>query len=146
MPYLDWIIYETLRLKPSVPAGLTRLTPADGIWIDEVYIPGDTIVSVPAYTIHRNPRYWDDPLDFRPERWEKLNTEKAPWIVFSRGQFGCPGRNLALLELRMVLSRVASRYSLGFAPGEDGERFDRDAKDAFTLQLSSLHLIFTPIR
>ncbi|KAF4949866.1 hypothetical protein FSARC_13368 [Fusarium sarcochroum] len=143
--FLDYIIYETLRLKPSVPAGLTRLTPPTGIQIDEVFIPGDTIVSVPAYTIHRDPRYWENALDFRPERWETLNPEKAPWIPFSRGQFSCPGRNLAFLELRMVLSRIALRYNLAFPAGADGERFDREAKDTFTLNVPELPIIFTSI-
>ncbi|KAM0207466.1 hypothetical protein ACHAPQ_011884 [Fusarium lateritium] len=143
--FLDYIICETLRLKPSVPAGLTRLTPPTGIQIDEVFIPGDTIVSVPAYTIHRDPRYWESALDFRPERWETLNPEKAPWIPFSRGQFSCPGRNLAFLELRMVLSRIALRYNLAFPAGEDSERFDREAKDTFTLNVPQLPIIFTSI-
>lgn len=141
--YLDYIIQETLRLKPSIPAGLVRLTPATGLQIDEVFIPGDTIVSVPAYAVQRDARYWDNALEFVPERWEKLSTEKAPWIPFSRGQFSCPGRNLAFLELRMVLSRIALRYNLSFAPGTDVERFDTDIKDTFTLNVPELPLIFT---
>ncbi|KAJ3544539.1 hypothetical protein NM208_g2999 [Fusarium decemcellulare] len=141
--YLDFVIQETLRLKPSVPAGLARLTPATGIQIDQVFIPGDTIVSVPAYTIHRDPRYWEDALKFRPERWENLNPEKAPWIPFTRGQFSCPGRNLAFMELRMVLSRIALRYNLAFPPGEDGESFDKGARDTFTLNVPQLPIVFT---
>ncbi|KAF4468469.1 benzoate 4-monooxygenase cytochrome [Fusarium albosuccineum] len=141
--YLDFVIQETLRLKPSVPAGLARLTPATGIQIDEVFIPGDTIVSVPAYTIHRDPRYWEDALEFRPERWENLNPEKVPWIPFTRGQFSCPGRNLAFMELRMVLSRIALRYDLAFPPGEDGESFDKGARDTFTLNVPQLPIVFT---
>lgn len=141
--YIDYIIQETLRLKPSIAAGLTRLTPPAGLQIDEVFIPGDTVVSIPTYAIQRDERYWDHALDFVPQRWEKLSTEKAPWIPFSRGQFACPGRNLAFLELRMVLSRIALRYNLSFAPGTDIERFDTDIKDTFTLNVPELPLIFT---
>ncbi|KAF5021007.1 hypothetical protein F66182_6938 [Fusarium sp. NRRL 66182] len=143
--FIDHIIYETLRLKPSVPAGLYRLTPAAGIQIDDVFIPGDTIVSVPAYTVHRDRRYWDHALEFRPERWESINPEKVPWIPFSRGQFACPGRNLAFLEIRMVLSRIALRYNLAFPAGENGERFDKEAKDTFTLNVPELPIVFTLI-
>lgn len=141
--YLDYIIQETLRLKPSVPAGLSRLTPPTGLQIDGVFVPGDTIVSVPAYTVHRDPRYWDNATEFMPERWERVSTEKAPWIPFTRGQFSCPGRNLAIMELRMVLSRIALRYTISFPPGYDGEMFDKEAKDTFTLSLPPLHLNFT---
>ncbi|RFU23751.1 hypothetical protein B7463_g12587, partial [Scytalidium lignicola] len=145
IPYLDYIIQETLRLKPSVPAGLSRLTPATGLQIDDVFIPADTIVSVPAYTIHRDPRYWGteyDVLAFRPERWETLSPEKTPWIPFTRGQFSCPGKNLAFMELRMVLSQVAMRYDLAFPEGEDGGRFDSEAKDTFTLNVPALPIVF----
>ncbi|KAH6876594.1 cytochrome P450, partial [Thelonectria olida] len=140
---LDYIIQETLRLKPSVPAGLTRLTPAGGIQVDEVFIPADTIVSVPAHTIHRDPRYWENALEFNPERWEGVNPEKVPWIPFTRGQFACAGKNLALMELKMVLSRIALRYNMEFPPGEDGEKFDKEAKDTFTLNVPELLIVFT---
>jgi cytochrome P450 len=143
IPYLDCIIQETLRLKPSVPAGLTRLTPTMGIQVDEVFIPGDTIVSVPAYTIHRDPRYWENALEFKPERWEAMNPEKVPWIPFTRGQFACAGRNLALMELRMVLSRIALRYNMAVTPGVDEEKFDKEAKDTFTLNVPELPIVFT---
>lgn len=86
--YLDDIINESLRLRPPVPSGLGRLTPPEGLQIDEVYIPGDTIVSIPAQTLHHDPRNYENPLDFVPERWSdgKLNPETAPFITFSRGK------------------------------------------------------------
>lgn len=84
-PYLDHIINETLRLKPPVPSGLPRITPPEGIQIDEVYIPGDTIVAVPTHTIQRDERYYERPLDFDPERWERISPEKSAFIPFTRG-------------------------------------------------------------
>lgn len=141
--YLDYIIQETLRLKPSIPAGLSRLTPDSGLQIDDITIPGDTIVSVPAYTIQRDPRYWDDALEFIPERWEKLSTEHAPWIPFTRGQFSCPGRNLAFMELRMAISRIALRFNLSFVSERDVLTFDNEAKDTFTLNVPPLPIVFT---
>jgi cytochrome P450 len=141
--YIDFIVQETLRLKPSIPAGLARLTPADGLQIDEITIPGDTIVSVPAHTIHRDERYWKNALEFIPERWEDLSPDKTPWIPFTRGQLSCPGKNLAFMELRMVLSRIALRYDVSFAEGFDEVEFDQGAKDTFTLNVTSLPLVFT---
>lgn len=143
VPYLDYIIQETLRLRPSAIGALARLTPPEGIWIDEVFIPGDTIVSIPAWTIHRDPRYWKDAQEFVPERWEGLSTEKAPWIAFTKGRYACPGRNLALMELRMALSRIALRYNTSFVSEDDAAKFDGDTKDVFTLGISPLPLLFT---
>lgn len=47
------------------------------------------------------------------------------------------------MELRMVLSRIALRYAIAFPPGEDGEKFDKGAKDTFTLSVPSLPIIFS---
>ena len=74
-------------MKPSVlGGGVARVTPRGGLYVDDVSIPGDTIVSVSSYTIQRDVRYWDDSLEFIPERWEGVSTEKVPWLPFARGQ------------------------------------------------------------
>ncbi|KAH6603186.1 cytochrome p450 [Trichoderma cornu-damae] len=142
--YLDYVIQETLRLRPSVPAGLPREVPRQGLTIDGEFIPGGAIVAVPTYTLQRDARRWSEPLSFKPERWESLSTEKAPWIAFSRGQYVCPGRHLAMMGLRMVLSRIALQYDIAFPLGHNGERFEKDTKDTFTLTLPELVLVFTP--
>lgn len=142
IPYVDAIIQETLRLRPSVPAALPRVTPPGGLQIDEVFIPGDTNVSVPPYAIQRDPRYWDDPLESVPERWEKISPDKAPFLPFTRGKYACPGKNLALMELTMVISRVALSYDMDFVSDAIAERFENGALDTFTMSVPDLPLIF----
>jgi len=51
--------------------GYYRVTPPNGIQVDEVHIPGDTNVFVPVQLIQRDPRYWPKPLEFIPERWSE---------------------------------------------------------------------------
>lgn len=52
--YLQACIDEALRLMPVVPSGGQRITPPEGLEIDDdCFIPGDTIVQVPTYTLHR---------------------------------------------------------------------------------------------
>ncbi|KAL6883208.1 cytochrome P450 [Trichoderma longibrachiatum] len=145
VPYLDYVIQETLRLKPSVPGGLPRVAPPEGLMIDGEFIPGGTVVAVPTFTVQRDPRFWPDPNDFRPERWDGLSTEKVPWLPFTRGQWACPGRNLAMMEMRMVLSRIALQYNVAFAHSDAAKKFDSDVMDTFTLTLPPLHLVFTPV-
>jgi cytochrome P450 len=92
IPYLDAVINESLRLKPAIPGGVPRVTPASGIQIDEVFIPGDVNVIVPAYAIHRDPRYFEEPNTFIPERWtdEKsgMILDRAAYAPFSLGKLG----------------------------------------------------------
>ncbi|EGR44205.1 uncharacterized protein TRIREDRAFT_70842, partial [Trichoderma reesei QM6a] len=142
IPYVDHVIHETMRLRPIVPGGMPRTVPPQGIFIDGQSIPGGTIATVPTYTIQRDERYWEDPLVFKPERWEGCATDGGAWMAFNRGPWACPGRHLAMMEMRMVLSRIALQFDVGFALGK-GEGFERDTVDNVSMTLPELNILFT---
>ncbi|KAH8830170.1 cytochrome P450 [Flagelloscypha sp. PMI_526] len=147
IPMLDDVMYETLRLAPSVPDGLTRLTPPEGLTIDNVYIPGDVIVSVPPWSIQRDSRYWEDAHEFKPERWSEggLNPETCPaYIPFTRGAHACPGKHLAKLEFRMALSRLLLNFTFSFADEENAANFEEGQMDTFTLTIPPLLMDVRP--
>ncbi|RDW95068.1 hypothetical protein BP5796_00831 [Coleophoma crateriformis] len=146
IPFLEGIINETLRLKPPIIGGLQRVTPPEGLQVDEVYIPGDTIVIVPTQAVQQDARYFQDPTDFAPERWmedSELMMNKAAYAPFSLGVYGCIGKHLALMQLRSIVSQVVMNFNLKFAPGEDGAAFDTEALDTFTTTLKSLDIVFS---
>lgn len=146
--YIDDWINETLRLRPALLVGGARVTPPSGIQIDEVFIPGDTNVLVPLELIHRDARWWQEADDFVPERFGarhvEMETSQAPYLPFSLGAYGCPGKALALLSLRIVLSAIVQNFEVSFAQGEDGETFVEDTLDTFTVTLPPLQLQFMP--
>ncbi|EHK19522.1 uncharacterized protein TRIVIDRAFT_46635 [Trichoderma virens Gv29-8] len=144
IPYLDWIVYETLRLRPTAAAGMPRALPSQGLMIDGEFIPGGTIASIPPYTLQRDARYWAEPLAFRPERWEDCSMDSVPWIAFNRGTWSCPGKGLVMMELRMVLSRVLLQYDVTLPPGMGGDTFERDTIDNVSMVVPALYLTFTP--
>jgi cytochrome P450 len=115
--------------------------------IDEVYIPGDVVVNVPIHTVQRDERYFEKATEFIPERWteEKAHMvkDRRAFIPFSIGNFGCVGKNLAMMELRMVLARVALNFDMQFAEGEDGRKVAEESKDTFTLTVPSMYVKFT---
>lgn len=53
LEYLTACINESLRLHPVVPSGVQRITPPQGLQIGTTFVPGETIVQVPTYTLHR---------------------------------------------------------------------------------------------
>ncbi|KAI1372782.1 putative benzoate 4-monooxygenase cytochrome P450 [Hypoxylon crocopeplum] len=144
--YLDNIIDEVLRLKPALQTGGYRETPAQGIEIDGQYIPGYTNVFVPQKVIHLDERYWKQAKEFIPERFGErsieMETDGAPYMPFGSGAFSCPGKNLAMMMMRIAISRIAQHFDILFAPGETGEEFDNGAIDAFTTILPPLMLEF----
>lgn len=53
LPYLEAVINESMRLCPPALTGASRMTSDEGLWIDEVWIPGNTKVVAPKYSIFR---------------------------------------------------------------------------------------------
>lgn len=145
IPYVDYLIHETLRLRPPVPMGFLRETPPEGLQIDEVYIPGKVNVNVPTWTIHRDERYFQHADDFIPERWATILPDGtgSAYLPFQKGGFACVGKPVAIMQLRMLISCVALRYDVGFSPGEDGVDFWDGAKETLTLGIGPLQLVFT---
>lgn len=112
IPYLQWVIWETMRIHSTSAMGLPREIPAGGDPVTiagHTFMPGD-VLSVPSYTIHRSKEIWGpDAEEFVPERWspERLTPrQKAAFIPFSHGPRACVGRNVAEMELLVMGATV----------------------------------------
>ncbi|KZS98305.1 cytochrome P450 monooxygenase pc-bph [Sistotremastrum niveocremeum HHB9708] len=132
LPYLDAVINEGLRVHSTSAMGLPRLVPEGGITVLDRFFPEGTVLSVPSYTIHREKRTWGEDCDeFRPERWfERDQTDiQRCFNPFSYGPRACVGKNLATMELFMIMATVMRRYEFVLenfdAPFETREGFLR---------------------
>jgi cytochrome P450 len=88
-PVLDSIINETLRLYPPVLFGSQRSTPPEGLKIGDVHIPGDMVVYMAHYQLHRDPRNFERPNEFVPERWttkSEMILNRGAYMPFSMGK------------------------------------------------------------
>ncbi|KAL2282986.1 hypothetical protein FJTKL_10317 [Diaporthe vaccinii] len=144
--YLQACIDESLRLFPPVMSGLQRQTPPQGIHIGERFIPGNTIVQTPTYTMCRDPRAFPRGDDFIPERWTtqpELVRDAAVNVPFSVGRFSCVGKQLGLMEVRRVTALIAQKYDVAMAPGQTKEAFLGGLRDNFTLATPALDLVFS---
>lgn len=113
LPYLDAVIKETMRIHSTSSLGLPRVVPpGPGITIAGHHFPQGTVLSVPAYTIHHSTAIWgSDASEFCPERWEKVtDQQKAAFIPFSYGPRACVGRNVAEMELALIVGTIFRRY------------------------------------
>ncbi|XP_050364656.1 cytochrome P450 81Q32-like [Argentina anserina] len=92
LPYLQSIISETLRLYS--PALVPHYS-SDDCTIGGFNVPRDTMVMINAWAIHRDPKVWDDPESFKPERFANGGEEPYKFMPFGQGRRACPGIPLA---------------------------------------------------
>lgn len=145
-PILNSIINETLRLWPPVLSGLSFITPPEGIAVGKTFVPGNVTVLTPAYIIQRLERCFVHADEFIPERWTsqpELILDKTGYAPFSLGRTGCLGKQLALLELRTIITLLVTRFSIAFAPGSDGSEMINETTDHFASSPGKLDVVFT---
>ncbi|KAL1622616.1 hypothetical protein SLS56_008663 [Neofusicoccum ribis] len=120
LPYLDAVIKETMRIHSTSSLGLPRMVVGAGVTVADHYFPAGTVLSVPSYSIHHSTAIWGADADaFRPERWENVTEkQKAAFIPFSYGPRACVGRNVAEMELALIVSTVFRRYEFELRQGE----------------------------
>jgi cytochrome P450 len=105
LTYLRCIISETLRLYPAAPLLLPHQSSAD-CKVGGYHIPKETMLLVNAYAIHRDPTMWENPEEFKPERFEDGKAEGLLWIPFGMGRRKCPGEAMASRVVGLVLAAL----------------------------------------
>lgn len=94
LPYLHCIISETFRLCPAAPL-LVAHEASDDCKLGDYDIPRGTILLVNAWAIHRDPKNWEEPMHFKPERHLGVEVEASKLMPFGMGRRSCPGSGLA---------------------------------------------------
>ncbi|KAI3544290.1 RadP cytochrome P450 epoxidase [Colletotrichum filicis] len=123
LEYLTAVLMEGLRMYNPGGAGMPRIVPRGGAEVCGEYIPEGTLVSVNPYSAFTNPENWARPNAFVPERW--IHMDAPEWKgdkrdvhePFSYGPRNCLGKNLAWLELRLLLAKTLWHYDLALCPG-----------------------------
>ncbi|KAJ9573563.1 hypothetical protein L9F63_009048 [Diploptera punctata] len=116
MKYLDMVLSETLRMYP--PAALT-----DRKCVKTYNLPGETpytlcpgqVIWIPIYGLHHDPEYFPDPDKFDPERFSDENRDKIKpytYVPFGSGARNCIGNRFALMETKIALIHILSRFNL----------------------------------
>ncbi|KAH9481467.1 Cytochrome P450 monooxygenase FCK2 [Psilocybe cubensis] len=164
MPYLNAAINEAMRLLPPILGGSQR-TPdkgSGGRMLGSYFLAEGNSAFIPTYSLHRDPRNFSPATDaFYPERWfseeKRINLEpkvfgnpsefihnSAAFIPFSLGPTNCAGKNLAYMEMRMVICMIMQQLDLRFQDGYDPSNWQVDMLDYFVTLKGVLPVIVTP--
>jgi cytochrome P450/NADPH-cytochrome P450 reductase len=117
LKYLDAVLKETLRLQPTAP--LFALQSKE----ETIVLPGgyevghDDSILVLLHELHRDPKIWDRPEEFLPERMLDGGYENLPpnaWKPFGNGQRGCIGRPFAWQESLLSIALILKHFHMEF--------------------------------
>ena len=116
LEYTKWVLEEALRLYP--PVWTTFREPVEDVEIGGYTIPKGSVVSMPQRIIHRDERWYDDPLEFRPERWADRNDDtprerpEYAHYPFGGGPRHCIGMRFARMETQLIVATIASEFAV----------------------------------
>ncbi|KAJ7766756.1 cytochrome P450 [Mycena metata] len=151
--FLTACLNETLRLHPPVPTNGTRQVPkGGGKLIADRFIPENTQIYIPPYSLHRSPgNFFPGPDQFDPDRWlrkqrpdDVLNL--AAFIPFSAGAANCVGKSLAWREMLMVSSSVLKKFELRFADDFQSKDWLDKLQDVFVTSIGGPLLVELSLR
>ncbi|XP_027121800.2 cytochrome P450 736A117-like [Coffea arabica] len=127
MHYLKAVIKETLRLHPPIPLLVPREARED-VKIMGYDIAAGTMVIINAWGIGRDPAYWDEPVNFMPERFMDSSIDfkghDFQLIPFGAGRRGCPGIAFAVASNELVLANLVGKFDWQFPDGAQGKELD----------------------
>jgi len=119
LPFTEAVVREALRLYPPAWAiGREAIRP---FTLGGYRVGKGTQLVVSQWVVHRDPRWWDDPEAFRPERWANDLARRLPrgvYIPFGDGPRVCIGNHFAMMEAVLVLATLARHHRIEPAPGE----------------------------
>lgn len=118
LPYTEKVVKETLRLYP--PAWIMSREALQDCEVGGYRVPAGTQLLISQWVMHRDPRFFDDPEEFKPERWTDELTKRLPryaYLPFGGGARVCIGSSFAMMQTMLVLATVAQKYKMTPAGG-----------------------------
>ncbi|KAL4233855.1 hypothetical protein ACF0H5_008531 [Mactra antiquata] len=107
MKYLRYCVYETLRLRCEGAIARRVINPIN---IKGYTIPAGHMLMISPYWIHRDPRYFDNPHVFNPDRWEHLSLDMKAFVAFGGGRYMCPGRWFGIMGMQSFVAMFLYKF------------------------------------
>ena len=122
MKYTEMVLAESMRLYP--PAWAIGRMALNDFEIGGYLVPKKSLVLMSQYVMHRDPRYFADPLRFDPKRWSPQEREARPqfsYFPFGGGPRRCIGEGFAWMEGILLLATLAQHWQMRLAPNHPVE-------------------------
>ncbi|HEY9741404.1 MAG TPA: cytochrome P450 [Coleofasciculaceae cyanobacterium] len=111
--YTEGVVLEAMRLYPPV-WGMSRVALQDCV-LGEYNVKAGTTVFLSQWAMHRDPRFYENPEVFHPDRWADNLLKKLPtfaYFPFGGGQHICIGKAFAMMEAVLLVATMAQKFRL----------------------------------
>lgn len=118
LKFTEAVILESMRLYP--PAYLVGREAIADCELGGFTVPRGTTLMMPQWVVQRDPRFFPEPEQFRPERWQEERIKQLPkfaYFPFGGGPRLCIGNSFAMMEMALVLAVIAQRFQFRIVPG-----------------------------
>lgn len=133
LEYVEAVIKESMRLYP--PAYILFRSVLEDTRMDGYLVPEGAVLSIPITAIHTDPRYWDRPETFDPDRWMdgggggggEANGEgggdrpEYAYLPFGGGPRHCIGMRFAMLEMKLIVPTILQAFDLELSSDSEPE-------------------------
>lgn len=111
--YLSWSIKEAMRLYPPAASLLSRRTLRE-VQLTDCTIPKGAMVRVTPWIVQRDARWFADPLEFKPERFDEsqASVHRQSYMPFGSGPRMCIGSLFAMTEMTLIAAHLLQRFKL----------------------------------
>ena len=149
LPYLQACFKETLRLYPPAPFLIPRRA-LESCQILNYTIPKDSKVQVNVRAIGRDPKYWKDPLVFKPERFLDSSLDfkgnDFEYLPFGSGRRMCPGMPMAIKQVPLVVASLLHFFDWSLPNGENPKDLSMSTIFGLTLVKEESLLLIPKVR
>lgn len=146
LPFLDAVIKESMRLYPVAPFVVRRLAgelsiPKEDERERPLVLPAGSVACVWIYSLHRNPKFWNRPNEFLPDRWldptmKDIGQTNGAYMPFAIGARNCIGQPIAQVVLRTLLARLLLKFEFRddrLLGAKSAESLHKDLQAGFTV-------------
>jgi cytochrome P450 len=112
-----WVLAESMRLLP--PVWTLGRQNQRAMELGGFRLPAKCTVLIPQWNLHRDGRFWEEPLAFLPERWREPRHPRFAYLPFSTGPRNCIGESFAWLEMVLVLAMLVREFEFRLPAGEE---------------------------
>lgn len=118
LPYLEMCLKESLRRLPAVWI-FAREARTD-LRLGDYFFPKGAILAISPLATGRNAKYFDEPSEYRPERWTRESERQLPrgaYVPFAGGPRVCLGKQFAMMEMRIILGTLIQNVDINLLHG-----------------------------